>query len=120
MELILLPRLRRGTANYREAVALARALVRERLQHFNQVYGYQIGKVAIRKQRTRWGSCSKQGNLNFNYRIIHLPESERDYVIAHELCHIGEFNHSKAFWDLLARAIPDWKARRAALRRYRF
>ncbi len=117
---ILLPRLRRGTANYRQAVRVARALVAERLQHFNQVYGYRIGKISIRKQKTRWGSCSKQGNLSFNYRLVHLPEELRDYVIVHELCHIGQFNHSKAFWKLMAQTVPDWKTRRAALRQYRF
>jgi predicted metal-dependent hydrolase len=99
---------------------VARALVTQRLQHFNQVYGYKIGKISIRKQKTRWGSCSKQGNLNFNYRIIHLPEALRDYVIVHELCHIGQFNHSKAFWELMAQTVPDWKSCRAALRHYRF
>ena len=117
---ILLPRVRRGTANYRQAVRLARALVTERLQYFNQVYGHKIGKVSIRKQKTRWGSCSKQGNLSFNYRIIYLPQALRDYVIVHELCHIGQFNHSKAFWEVVAPTVPDWKAQRAALRQYRF
>lgn len=117
---IPLPRLRRGTQNYKNAVATARVLVAERLRHFNQVYGYEIGRISIRKQKTRWGSCSRQGNLSFNYRLVHLPEHQRDYVIVHELCHIGQFNHSRAFWELVARTVPDWKAQRAALRRYRF
>ena len=117
---IFLPRIRRGTEAYRMTVAGARRLVNERLIHLNREYGYQIGRVSIRKQRTRWGSCSKQGNLSFNYRLIYLPEAQRDYVIVHELCHIGQFNHSKAFWELVAQTVPDWKIHRARLRAYRF
>lgn len=91
----------------------------ERLAHFNTRYSFAIGRVAIRNQKSRWGSCSKKGNLNFNYRIVLLPAHLADYVIVHELCHIGEFNHSRKFWVLVAQAAPDWRRHRAELKRVR-
>lgn len=111
-----LPKLRRGTVAYRQAIREARTLIAERLAHFNRVYGYTIGKISIRNQKTRWGSCSREGNLNFNYRIIYLPDTHRDYIIVHELCHIAQHNHSKAFWDLVMRTVPDAKQIRKDLR----
>lgn len=106
-------RSRRDYAKYKE---VARALVQGRLADFNQVYGFTWGRVAIRNQKSRWGSCSKKGNLNFSYRIALLPRELADYVIVHELCHLGEFNHSPRFWALVARACPDHRALRARLR----
>ncbi len=91
-------------------------LVKNKLEHFNQFYNFKYNKVTIRNQSTRWGSCSRRGNINFNYKLALLPESLTDYVVVHELCHIGEFNHSKDFWDLVARTIPDFKERRQELR----
>lgn len=85
----------------------ARKLVRERLEYFNQFYGFKYNKVAIRNQKTRWGSCSKRGNLNFSYKLALLPPHLSDYIIVHELCHLQEFNHSQAFWDLVAKKFPE-------------
>ena len=114
------PRKRRpASARYRQHKEAARALVRERLAHFNQHYGHLIRKIAIRDQRTRWGSCSRAGNLNFNYRLALLPPHLADYVIVHELCHLRAFDHSPAFWDLVAIAIPDYAARKLELRQSR-
>ncbi len=84
----------------------------------NAHYALSFNKVAIRNQRTRWGSCSKKGNLNFHYRITELPESLADYLIVHELCHLAELNHSKKFWALVGETIPDHKVRRKALARH--
>jgi hypothetical protein len=95
----------------------ARELVVRRLEYWNQFYNFSWGRVSIRDQKTRWGSCSKKGNLNFSYKLALIPAELSDYVIVHELCHLKEFNHSKNFWDLLARAIPDGKERRKALRK---
>ena len=117
-----MPQLRRGTKAYREAVEKARSLVKERLQHFSSIYGKELGKkygrVSIRNQKTRWGSCSKEGNLNFNYKIVHLPPELADYIIAHELCHLKEMNHSERFWTLVEKAIPDRKKAQKEFRRY--
>jgi len=95
----------------------ARALVLERIAHFNQVYQHPIRRISIRNQRSRWGSCSQKGNLNFNYRVLKLPISLVDYIIVHELCHLREFNHSKRFWNLVGETLPDFEARRHALRK---
>lgn len=72
--------------------------------------------VAIRDQKTCWGSCSRKGNLNFNYKILFLPPHLQDYVIVHELAHLRELNHSPRFWALVAGVMPDWRAHRRELR----
>jgi predicted metal-dependent hydrolase len=113
---VLLPKFRRGSAARGAAVRLARILVAARIAHLNCFYGYRIGKISIRNQKTRWGSCSRRGNLSFNYRLIYLPPAHQDYIIAHELCHLGQFNHSKDFWALVAHAVPNAKLIRKELR----
>ena len=110
-------KVRRVNKKYKENKEKARALAKERLEYFNAFYGYKWGKIAIRNQKTRWGSCSKKGNLNFNYKIALLPQKYSDYIIVHELCHLGEFNHSKNFWDLVAKTVPDYLVIRKDLRK---
>ncbi|MBX4189612.1 M48 family metallopeptidase [Candidatus Parcubacteria bacterium] len=95
----------------------ARALVHERLEYFNKIYQFKYQKVFIKNLRSRWGSCSKKGNLNFNYRIIYLPEELIDYLIVHELCHLKEFNHGPKFWALVEQTIQNYKNSRLALRK---
>lgn len=99
---------------HREA---ARALVVERVAHFCQAYGFTAGRISIRNQRTRWGSCSRRGDLSFNYRLALLPAHLADYVVVHEVCHLGEHNHSPKFWALVARTVPDYRGARAELKR---
>ncbi len=112
--------MRRGTrAHYLAHKEAARAQVRARLAQFNQYYGYSLRKVFIKNLRSRWGSCSERGNLNFNYKIIFLPPEVADYVVVHELCHLCEFNHSPAFWALVAQTIPSYKQLRKILRAVR-
>ena len=94
---------------YKAEKEKARAFVHARLQYWNQFYNFQYGTVAIRNQKSRWGSCSRRGNLNFNYKLLHLPANAADYIIVHELCHLKEFNHSPAFWALVARTVPEYK-----------
>jgi len=84
-------------------------LVNERLNYFNaKFYNYKFNQIKIKNQKTLWGSCSKKGNLNFNYKIIFLTPKTRDYIIVHELCHIKELNHSRKFWNLVSIAIPNY------------
>ncbi len=75
-------------------------------------------RVIYRRNRSRWGSCSSRGTLSLNTRLLLLPRELRDYLIVHELAHLKEMNHSRKFWAIVARHIPDWKARRSTLRRY--
>jgi len=103
---------------YRQKRNEAEAYIRQRISELNSVYGFTYQTITIRNQKTRWGSCSRRGNLSFNYRLILLPAELADYVIVHELCHLAEFNHSKNFWLFVSRAVPNYAAIRKELRRY--
>lgn len=89
----------------------------ERCAHIAQRYGAQYKKITIRAQKSRWGSCSRAGNLSFNYKIAALPAHIADYIIVHEICHLIEMNHSKRFWALVAKTIPNHKELRKELRK---
>jgi predicted metal-dependent hydrolase len=102
---------------YAEYKNQAYGLVIERLGYFNAFYGLRFAKVAIKNQKTRWGSCSKKGNLNFNYRIAKLSPELVDYLIVHELCHLKEMNHGRKFWSLVAQTIPNWRILRRELKK---
>ena len=104
---------KRDLKKYRSEVLL---LIQERLTYYNQSYNFNYYRVSIRNQKSRWGSCSKKGNLNFNYKIFFLPAEIRDYIIVHELCHLQEFNHSKNFWNLVEKTIPNYRQIRKSLK----
>lgn len=104
---------KREYASFRDP---ARKLIEERLAYFQPLYGVTWTKVTIRNQKTRFGSCSRQGALSFNYRLLFLPPHLTDYVIVHELCHLIAFNHSPQFWALVARTFPNFRALRRELR----
>jgi len=106
-------------AEFRQYRDEARILVENKIEKFNQIYNFNYGRISIRDQKTRWGSCSKKGNLSFNYKIALLPENLADYIIVHELCHLKEFNHSPKFWSLVQSIIPDYISRRKDLRNAR-
>ncbi len=82
-----------------------------KLAKYNQHYNLSYKNISIKNTKTRWGSASRRGNLNFNYKIALIPEHLADYIIVHELCHLGQFNHSYKFWDLVGETIPDYKDR---------
>jgi hypothetical protein len=106
--------MRRFTKDNRE---MARILVENKISYFNKFYKFNINRIAIKNQRKRWGSCSSKANLNFNYKIIFLEPQFADYLIVHELCHLKEFNHSKKFWNLVEKTIPDYKTINQRLRK---
>lgn len=92
-------------------------LIQERLTFFNTSYGYEWKDIRIKNQKTRWGSCSIHGNLNFNYKIALLPSHMADYIVVHELCHLKEFNHGKQFWKLVEKTIPNYQSIRNELKK---
>lgn len=106
-------------ANYLANKEKARVLVLKKLAQWNTHYNIAYKRVAIRNTKTRWGSASTKGNLNFSYRIIFLPENIQDYLIVHELCHLKEHNHGKNFWILVRETILQYRKCRQELRNYR-
>jgi predicted metal-dependent hydrolase len=105
--------------HYEKHKEAAREYIEEKVRYFNNYYRLRHGRISIRNQKTRWGSCSTKKNLNFNYKILFLPEHLADYVVVHELCHLLEPNHSKAFWYLVSKRLPDYKERHKELQKYR-
>jgi len=99
--------------------AAARKFIGERVVFWNNELGFPFSKLAIRNQVSRWGSCSKKGILNFNYKLLFIPRELADYVVVHELCHLKHFNHSKDFWKTVENILPDYKISFKELRRYR-
>lgn len=108
--------IRKNRTQYLKYKEQARTLIKEKIEVFNKIYEFRYGRIAIRNTKSRWGSCSKNGNLNFNYKIVFLPPKLADYLIVHEMCHLKEFNHSKKFWDLVRKAVPDYKELRKELK----
>lgn len=94
-------------------------LVLEKIEQFNKIYQVSYNKINIKNQKTRWGSCSRKGNLNFNYKIALLSNELVDYIVVHELCHLKEFNHSKRFWALVEKTIPNYLELKNNLRKNR-
>ncbi len=93
----------------RQLADRAMQIIPQRVTFFAPLIGVGYGRITIRNQRTRWGSCSSQGNLNFNCLLMLAPPEVADYVIVHELCHRKEMNHSARFWAEVERILPDYK-----------
>lgn len=107
-------------ADYQKYKEAAHNLITKKVAELNKQYQFNYGTISVRNQKTRWGSCSRKGNLNFNYRLLFLDEALVNYVVVHELCHLAQLNHSAKFWALVAQTIPDYKARRRELMKKRF
>ena len=102
----------------RELTDAAKKDIPERVRRFAVQVGVGVGRISIRRQKTRWGSCSAKGNLNFNCLLMCCPEKVRDYVVVHELCHRKELNHSDRFWAEVERALPEYQTYRRWLKAY--
>ncbi len=85
-------------------------IIPQKTAHYAKLMGVQYGRITIRNQVSRWGSCSSKRNLNFNCLLMLCPDEVVDYVIIHELCHLKEMNHSKRFWELVSVYCPEYKA----------
>jgi predicted metal-dependent hydrolase len=94
----------------------AREEINARVQYFQAYIHQKPNRIVIKEQKRRWGSCSSQGNLNFNWRIIMAPRPVVDYLVVHEMSHLIHLNHSKQFWDLVKSILPDYKASKEWLR----
>lgn len=95
-----------------KVIALAEEALKvipERVEYFAKVIGVTYGKITVRNQKARWGSCSSKGNLNFNCLLMLAPPEVLDYVVVHELCHRKQMNHSKAFWLEVEKVLPNYK-----------
>lgn len=96
----------------------ARIKYKERVELYRNIMNVTYNKIYIRDQKTRWGSCSSKGNLNFNWRLIMAPLSIMDYIVVHELVHLVHPNHSKDFWKLVKKIVPDYKEKKEWLKIY--
>ena len=99
--------------HYRE---IARDIFTQKTAYYAQIMGVTYGRISIREQKTRWGSCSSDGNLNFNWRLIFAPEEVLNYIVIHELAHRKEMNHSPAFYKVVSEIMPDYKKQQKWLR----
>lgn len=88
---------------------LALKVLPQRVKLYAAQMGVSVGRITIRCQKTRWGSCTREGNLNFNCLLMLAPEEVQNYVVVHELCHRLEMNHSKRFWAEVAKVMPDYQ-----------
>jgi hypothetical protein len=117
-DVLLVPEGDRGAALERFYRRRARAEIAPRLDAAAARAGTRYTGLTIRGQRTRWASCSSDGAMSFNWRLLLAPEEILDYVVEHEVCHIEVMDHSPRFWALLESRVPDWRAHAAWLRRY--
>ena len=97
-------------------VTKAKRVIPQRVNYYAEKMGLSYGRITIRLQKSRWGSCSGKGNLNFNCLLVKAPEEVMDYVVVHELCHLKEMNHSPRFWSEVEKVLPDYRERRKWLK----
>ena len=107
---------RRSYLNHKkEALELVTNIIKE----FKDDYGDVVNKIRIKDTKSLWGSCSSANNLNFNYKIVFLPLHLQRYIVAHELCHLKELNHSQRFWDLVSELDKEYRVHDLELRNFR-
>lgn len=93
----------------KEFATKAMRIIPKKVEYYAQMVGVDYGRITIRNQKTRWGSCSSKGNLNFNCLLVLFPDEVIDYVVVHELCHRKHMNHSKDFYAEVERVLPEYK-----------
>lgn len=105
-------------AQKNEKLLEARRVFPQRVEFYAKKMGVTYGRITIREQKSRWGSCSGKGNLNFNWKLIRMPGKILDYVVVHELAHRREMNHSPAFYRIVASVLPDYRERERWLKEH--
>ena len=96
----------------------AKETITKRVSYFARLMGVSYRNITIREQKTRWGSCSSKGNVNFNYQLYYMPQELMDYVIVHELSHRRHMNHSAEFWAEVEKYCPEYRTYRKQLKEY--
>ncbi len=104
--------------SYEACKSRAKKLVTSRVEEVNKHYHFDYARISVKDLKSRWGSCSTKRNLNFHYKLLFLPLDLVDYVVAHELCHLKEMNHSEKFWKLVSTVVPDYKKKRQEINTY--
>ena len=103
-------------AEHEALIRAAKEILPQKAAFFAESLGVTFGRVTVRSQHTRWGSCSAAGNLSFNCLLMLTPEDVQDYVVVHELCHRREMNHSPRFWAMVEETLPDYRRQRLWLK----
>ena len=98
--------------------AVIRGTFIRKVEYYSKIMNVTVGRVTIRNQKTRWGSCSSKGNVNFNYKLYYMPQALMDYVIVHELSHRKYMNHSDLFWNEVGKYCPEYRMYRKELTKY--
>lgn len=93
----------------KELADQALAVIPQKVKYYADLIGVDYGRITIRNQKTRWGSCSSQGNLNFNCLLMQFPDEVIDYVVIHELCHRKQMNHSRQFYEEIEKIMPEYR-----------
>ena len=94
----------------------AKEYFNDKTEHYAGIMGINYGRITITSAKKRFGSCTSVGNISYSYRLMLYPEAAREYVVVHELAHRKEMNHSKRFYDIIARVMPDYKYRKSLLK----
>ena len=103
-------------AQRKRYIETARSIFTQKAAYYARLIGVTYGRISIREQKTRWGSCSGAWNLNFNWKLVLMPPEVLDYVVVHELAHRKEMNHSERFWKVVEAEMPDYVERRRLLK----
>lgn len=102
----------------RDLANQALEVIPKRVSYFAEIVGVTYGKITIRNQKSKWGSCSSKGNLNFNCLLMLMPTEVQDYIVVHELCHRKEMNHSPKFWAEVRKVLPDYEKQKSWLKEH--
>lgn len=95
----------------------AKQFIPPKVEYYSKIMSLKYGRITITSAKTRFGSCSSKGNLSFSYRLMLYPEEAIDYVVVHELAHLKEMNHSPRFYKIVESVMPDYKKRKALLKK---